>query len=361
MEPTSRRQQAEQALLHAWFPVARSIDLGQPQAATLLGEKLVVYRTAAGTPVVQSRRCPHRGADLSQGTVIKDDIACPYHGWRFSAESGACSFIPSLTDQTRIPPRAEVKTYPAVERFEHVWTVLDEPTYPMYDPPDWRDLHLKSAAATPIPASTGVAAAMENFRDVAHFPFVHAVSMGEMPEVVERLVVDRDGVNIAMDRPLIAADGDWMVNGDCMMRYRCIAPGFASVIYDYERLGRRLLGVFPSPSSYESVLLFCVVAVGKGFQGTSLKDCVRFEEAVTWEDVAVVGKLDPPEVPWDEERIEVSVPADAFTLNYRAAFWTFVRRTRELIHDNPDGSSAHQHATRNLHPPRNRNASPSTD
>jgi hypothetical protein len=179
---------------------------------------------------------------------------------------------------------------------------------------------------------------MENFRDVAHFPFVHAVSMGDLPQVVERLMVVRNGVNLDMDRPLVAGDGDWMVNGDCVMRYRCVAPSFASVIYDYELLGKRLLGVFPSPTTYESVVLFCVVAIEEEFQGTSLAECVRFEEMVTYEDVAVVGRLDPPEVPWDDERMEVSVPADAFTLNYRAAFWTFVREVRELFTD-PSGQS----------------------
>ncbi|GAA3580612.1 Rieske 2Fe-2S domain-containing protein [Kribbella ginsengisoli] len=330
MTSGSRREEAEQALRHAWFPVARCGDLDRPQAATLLGENLVVYRTAAGKAVVQARRCPHRGADLSDGKVIGDAIACPYHGWQFDASDGGCTLIPSLESQEKIPPRAMLKTFPAVERFEHVWTVIDEPAYPMYDPPSWQGLELESAAANPIVSSTGVAAAMENFRDVAHFPFVHAVSMGKLPESVEQLKVLRDGVNVAMDRPLVSADGDWMVNGDCMMQYRCVAPGFASVIYDYQRLGRRLLGVFPSPQSYESVVLFCVVAIEKGFRGSHLDECVRFEEMVTYEDVAVVGKLDPPEVPWDAEYLEVSVPADAFTLNYRAAFWTFVREARDL-------------------------------
>jgi phenylpropionate dioxygenase-like ring-hydroxylating dioxygenase large terminal subunit len=41
----TQRQRAEKAMRHQWFPVARSMDLEKPQSATLLGEKLVVYRT----------------------------------------------------------------------------------------------------------------------------------------------------------------------------------------------------------------------------------------------------------------------------------------------------------------------------
>ncbi|MER6434590.1 Rieske 2Fe-2S domain-containing protein, partial [Streptomyces sp900105245] len=319
------------ALRHAWFPVARSVDLDIPQPATLLGENLVVYRTPEGRAVVQSRRCPHRGGDLSQGRVMQDGITCPYHGWRFRAADGACAVVPSLPNdqQHKIPERAVVRTYPVVERFEHVWTVLEEPAHSMYDPADFQDMDLETAAAAAIPAPIGVAAAMENFRDVAHFAFVHTVSMGQLPEVIEPLKVRREGLNINMDRFFKAGEGDWSVNGDCTMQYRCTAPGFASVIFDHGILGKRVLGIFPSPHTYDSVTLFCVVGVERGWSGTPLADCIEFEEMVTHEDVGVVGRIDPPEVPWDNEVTEVSVPADAYTLNYRAAFWQFVRETQE--------------------------------
>ncbi|MFE9500723.1 Rieske 2Fe-2S domain-containing protein [Streptomyces collinus] len=340
MNESSKRSQAEQALRHAWFPVARAADLGSPQAATLLGERLVVYRAGDGTPVVQSQRCPHRGADLSQGRVTPGGIACPYHGWQFSSTDGRCTLIPSLQKMDHIPPRAAVKTYPVVERFEHIWTVLDSPATPMYNPPSWRGRLLHSAAATPMSVPVGVASAMENFRDVAHFPFVHSASMGDMPETVEPLTVTREGRDVHMNRAVALGDGDWSANGDCTMRYRCSAPGFASVIYDYKDLGKRFLGIFPSPHSYDSVTLFCVVAIEQSFRGTPLAECVRFEEMVTTEDIAIVGRLDPPEVPWDKEALEVSVPADAFTLNYRAAFWSFVRDVQRRVMDEGPSVSA---------------------
>ena len=87
----TKRELAEAAMRRSWFPVARSCDLDTPQPATLLGVKLVVYRDKQGRVAVQSRRCPHRGGDLSRGEVHASSIACPYHGWEFASDGGACS------------------------------------------------------------------------------------------------------------------------------------------------------------------------------------------------------------------------------------------------------------------------------
>jgi phenylpropionate dioxygenase-like ring-hydroxylating dioxygenase large terminal subunit len=323
------REQAEQAMRRSWFPVAVSAGLDTPQAATLLGERLVVFRTASGRAAVQQRRCPHRGGDLSQGTVHGEDIACPYHGWRYSSVDGSCTRVPSLPDQSRIPPRACVRTYPAVERFGHVWTALEDPVADLYDPEEWRELDLEWLAAEPLDSPTGVAVAIENFRDVAHFPFVHEVSMGPTPEVVERLDVRREGFHVWMDRPLHSSSGDWGNQGDCMMRYRCGAPGFASITYDYAELGKRIVAGFPAPVSYESVRIFWGVANERTFRGDSLEECLRVEEMVYLEDMPIVAELEPREVPWDGEYEEHSVPSDLFTLQYRRAFRTLMEHAAQ--------------------------------
>lgn len=330
--PTSKRAQAIAAMRRSWFPVARSADLaagGAPLPAELLGERLVVYRGEDGVARVASRRCPHRGGDLSIGKVHGADIACPYHGWRFAGEDGRCVMVPSLADQAKIPPRAAIRTFPAVERFAHVWTVLEEPLAPLYDPAAWRDLDLVWLEAEPLHTTTGVGVAMENFRDVAHFPFVHVASMGPSPAVVEPLEVRRDGVEVHMDRPLHASDGDWAAQGDCLMRYHCIAPGFAAITYDYERFGTRIVTGFPSPVAYDRCIIFWSVGCERTFSGDPIEEQLRVEEMVFREDMPIVADLDPREIPWDGEVVEHSVPADLFTLNYRRAFGTLMAMAAE--------------------------------
>ena len=36
--------------------------------------------------------CIHRGTALSLGSIERDEIVCPYHGWRYDLQ-GACTFV----------------------------------------------------------------------------------------------------------------------------------------------------------------------------------------------------------------------------------------------------------------------------
>ena len=65
-----------------------------PKPFTLLGEQLVVWKTATGLPVAMRDRCCHRTAKLSKGYVENDHIVAqagvnvagvcdvPKHPWR---------------------------------------------------------------------------------------------------------------------------------------------------------------------------------------------------------------------------------------------------------------------------------------
>jgi phenylpropionate dioxygenase-like ring-hydroxylating dioxygenase large terminal subunit len=77
-----------------WYPVARAVDLEHPQQVTLLGRRLVAFRTADGRPRVLLDRCLHRGGTLHRGAVIGDSIECPYHGWQWRGADGRCVYIP---------------------------------------------------------------------------------------------------------------------------------------------------------------------------------------------------------------------------------------------------------------------------
>jgi len=54
--------------------------------------------------------CIHRGTALSLGHVEGCEIVCAYHGWRFD-ETGACTRIPQMENQTAIPAKARIASY----------------------------------------------------------------------------------------------------------------------------------------------------------------------------------------------------------------------------------------------------------
>ena len=86
---------------NCWYVAAFDHEVAdQPFARTLLGEPVVLYRTADGTPVAFEDACCHRALPLSMGTVIGDNLQCGYHGLTFDP-SGTCIAVPG---QTQVPP-----------------------------------------------------------------------------------------------------------------------------------------------------------------------------------------------------------------------------------------------------------------
>ena len=64
-------------LRNAWYVGAWDTEIGsEPLARTLLGETVVLFRTADGAPVALEDRCCHRQLPLSKGKVIGEEIQC---------------------------------------------------------------------------------------------------------------------------------------------------------------------------------------------------------------------------------------------------------------------------------------------
>src|SRR3954466_8511599 len=91
---------------------ASLFDDGQPHAVQGFGGKLVVWKGANGQLNVLDGYCRHMGGDLSQGTIKGDEIACPFHDWRWSG-NGRCVAIPYAK---RVPPRARTRSWLTLER-----------------------------------------------------------------------------------------------------------------------------------------------------------------------------------------------------------------------------------------------------
>src|SRR5712691_3445456 len=112
-------------LRNCWYVAGWSHDFsgGALVCRTVLGEPIVLYRTGDGVIAALEDRCCHRLAPLSRGRIEGDDLRCMYHGLKF-APSGRCVEIPG---QSVIPPKAAVRSYPAVEEDCWVWLWMGDP------------------------------------------------------------------------------------------------------------------------------------------------------------------------------------------------------------------------------------------
>lgn len=321
--------EVNRALRRCWQPVARLQDLeGGPQRAVLLGEALAVFLTETGEPAVVSDRCAHRGASLSMGKVKGESVQCPYHGWEWAGRDGRCTRIPSLEDQGQIPPRACVPAFPAREQWGLVWTALEEPlgeppTLPWFDPEEWIWDH-----GPPFQLPVGFGVMIENFRDVAHFAFVHQATLGEIPEVVELLEPSRSGFEVTMSREMTVGDDVEDLWGSLQeVRYHVIAPNITSAQMFTTRGERCLLHAARSISPSESAH-YWIQGLSSDFDEHNLEEAIAFEDRVYAEDRAIISAVEPAELSLDPDT-ETSTLSDRFTLAYRVAFAEFVQRALE--------------------------------
>lgn len=183
------------SLANYWLPLAPIDEItDQPRAYTLLGRKIVVYRTAEGIAVFEDL-CIHRGTPLSLGKVENGTLVCAYHGWQFD-HGGQCVHIPSLPENAAIPAKACLVAYRGEAANGLVWVALDEPVQPV---PRWTDdawnnpdYHVFLAFDAEWRTSAG--RAIENAMDLAHLNFVHKglTELGDGPVMKPHDVAEVD-------------------------------------------------------------------------------------------------------------------------------------------------------------------------
>jgi 3-ketosteroid 9alpha-monooxygenase subunit A len=165
----------------SWYQVAWSDELveGETQARRYFDRDLVVYRGESGTAFMFDAHCPHLGAHIGVGgTVVGDEVQCPFHGWRFDAQGVNC-----LIPYADKPNRSRlIFKWPVVERGGLVLAWYDK----YGRPPAWIPEPLPELDAEPerFPAGGRFRHSwpkvrlkpqfiIENLVDAAHQKYVH--------------------------------------------------------------------------------------------------------------------------------------------------------------------------------------------
>lgn len=167
---------------NGWYMCIESkhLKMGEAKNVNMLGENLVVFRSTNGEPNVLDAYCPHLGANLGVGGIVRGDcIECPFHQWTFRGSDGECVNVP-YSQSTNFPKSAKLRKWTACEVNDviFIWYHADEaepwklPSVPEIDGGKWlyygKNEFLINCHIQEIP---------ENGADVAHLNAVHSPNM----------------------------------------------------------------------------------------------------------------------------------------------------------------------------------------
>ncbi|MUL78240.1 Rieske 2Fe-2S domain-containing protein [Mycolicibacterium sp. CBMA 226] len=159
--------------------LVRDFADGKPHQINAFGQKLVVFSGEDGAISVLDGYCRHMGGDLSQGTVKGNEIACPFHDWRWGGD-GRCKLVPYAK---RTPRLARTAAWPTLQQ-DGMLFVWNDPEHK--EPPQdvtipriegatsdsWTDWHWYTTVV-----HTNCREIIDNVVDMAHFFYIH----GSMP------------------------------------------------------------------------------------------------------------------------------------------------------------------------------------
>ena len=303
-------------LHHHWLPVALASEVRGKGllGAQLLGEPLVVADLDGSVEVWQDL-CVHRGAKLSLGRVEAGQLHCPYHGWVY-ATGGQCVKFPAHPGQTP-PARAAARTYHSQEAYGLVWACLGEPQHELPAFPEWARPEFQTVWCGPYTFRASAPRVVENFLDVAHFPYVHGGLLGSLdrPEIPD-YEVHTDGTQItASGIRVYQPDPDGTgVGRDVEYTYRVLGPLSAS--FDKTDDDGRVFSIFMTVTPVSETLSRAWFAVALNYPGLSDDALREFQDHVASQDLPVVESQWPERLPLDLQA-ELHLRSDRVAIAYR--------------------------------------------
>ena len=214
------------------------------------------------------------------------------------------------------------RPFPVELRYGHVWTCPGTPAKPLFDIPEADQPGRRLVDVGVCRVRCSPLRAVENFLDIAHFPFVHTDILGSEPhtEVSRYEVGIREDVDevwatkVQFFQPQAAKSAEGGITTDYM--YRVCAPT-CSVLYKTSP---------PMPGEWDVIALFvqpltetlCDVWPWMALydDDASMTDLIHFQQLIFVQDRSVLENQLPALLPLDPG-MEVPTRADLTSVAYR--------------------------------------------
>ena len=217
---------------------------------------------------------------------------------------------------------ASGQALPVVGRFGHLWTTPGQPNHDLFTIPEADSPGRKLVDVGSIRVKCSPLRAVENFLDIAHFPFVHTDILGAEPHTeVERYKVDiREEVDevwatkVRFFQPQAAKSADGGIVTEYM--YRVPAPTCA-VLYKTcpPRPGEwDIITLFVQPLTEEWCEVWPWMALYD--DASTMAEMVSFQQLIFMQDRSILENQMPRKLPLDPG-MEVPTQADMTSVAYR--------------------------------------------
>jgi len=206
---------------------------GGPHAIGAFGTKLVVFADSKGELHVLDAFCRHMGGDLTMGTIKGDQVACPFHDWRWGGD-GKCAHIPYAR---RVPPAARTRSWLTLEENRQLFVWHDSEgsppaehiTIPRIDgafSPEWSNWTWDSI----LVPNSNCREVVDNVVDMAHFFYIHFAFPTFFKNVLEGHVAAQ--YLTTKSRPDVSTGSNYADGGETTLRSEAAYYG-PSYMIDY--------------------------------------------------------------------------------------------------------------------------------
>jgi phenylpropionate dioxygenase-like ring-hydroxylating dioxygenase large terminal subunit len=204
--------------------------------------------------------------------------------------------------------------------FGYLWTSLGDESAPMFEIPEAAEADRRTLNAVTVGIETSPPRAVENFLDLAHFPFVHPDTLGAEPhtEVRDYEVDVVDGDIVATEctfyQPRAAAASEGGVLAD--YRYRVPHP-YAALLYKSSPADDTrwdTIGIFIHPLTDVSIRAHLFLSI---LDDVTTDQTIRaFQQTIIGQDKVILENHIPRRLPLDP-RAETPIRADKTSIAYR--------------------------------------------
>lgn len=206
--------------------------------------------------------------------------------------------------------------------FNHIWTTFSSQPRPLFKIPEASELERTYVPCGVVRVKCSPLRAVENFLDIAHFPFVHTDVLGAEPHTevapyevrIDETLDEVLATKIKFYQPKAAKSVSDGIVTDYV--YRVPAP-MVAILYKTcppKPEAQDVIGLFVQPLDEETCDVWAWMAL-YDFEN-SMADLIQFQQMIFVQDRSILENQIPRKLPLDP-RMEVPTRADLTSIAYR--------------------------------------------